>query len=178
MVYCGRGDPSDGGASWPRSALSPGRWSTSGELKTLVELPSPVVFATTASGSATITTKDGATYSWPVDGHTPPQGIAPTGTGTISISGDAQFGAFVTPRGIDLVDLVAGVRWSLVPADRKIRAGQAVISRDGKRVAAMLLGTIVVWDLELPMTAADTRSWLDQLTNASADLGASALTWR
>ncbi len=154
------------------------RWSTSGELKTLVELPSPVVFATTASGSATITTKDGATYSWPVDGHTPPQGIAPTGTGTISISGDAQFGAFVTPRGIDLVDLVAGVRWSLVPADRKIRAGQAVISRDGKRVAAMLLGTIVVWDLELPMTAADTRSWLDQLTNASADLGASALTWR
>ncbi len=156
------------------------RWDAAGKVTTIATLPARVMSVSPldAGTKLLIGATDGAAYLVPADGSAPPVAVIPSGTEDIGTSLSRGIAAFPTSRGIDLVDMASGARWPFIPGDRQLRAQSVRISRDGKKIAATIDGTLIVLDLELPMTAAETRAWLDQLTNASADLGASALTWR
>ena len=53
----------------------------------------------------------------------------------------------------------------------------ATISEDGLHVAGLDQAALEEWTLDLPLDAAATKVWLDQLTNATAELGPTTVTW-
>ena len=83
----------------------------------------------------------------------------------------------VLDRGaIDILDpLIEPPRWRLASA---ATYADAQIASDGRRVLAKTGGTLVVWDLALPVNAAETAAWLDRMTNAVTGSGAKTLGWR
>lgn len=56
---------------------------------------------------------------------------------------------------------------------RRYTSGDAGTSADGSPYYVMR-----EWDLDLPEDAATTAAWLDQLTNATAELGPTTVSWQ
>ncbi len=156
------------------------RWERDGRVTTLATLPTLVASVLTLDPEREliITTVDGAAYLMPADGSSPPSACIPAGTRNVISSPQRGLAAFPTGRGVGLFDLISGTHWPFIPDDRQLHTSAVRISRDGTKIAAQVDTSFFVWNLALPATAAETRAWLDQLTNASADLGPSALTWR
>jgi serine/threonine protein kinase len=81
--------------------------------------------------------------------------------------------------GVEIIDAAASWRWPLASPQKGMpQFSQLEIARDGSRVLALTQHSVVVWNLELPRSAEDTASWLDRLTNVTADRPNAPLTWQ
>jgi hypothetical protein len=76
----------------------------------------------------------------------------------------------------EILDLLVGTHWPLVRRGSRDLM-YAMISDDGSQVVALDKSTLVAWKLDLPFGAAATKAWLDELTNATAELGPTTVTW-
>ncbi len=94
----------------------------------------------------------------------------------IEASSDSQLGLVPGALdGVDVIDLATGIRW---PLGTTVQAQTAAITGDGAHVVQMLKNeTLGVWNLRLPTKREDVAGWLDGITNATADLGPSSVTW-
>lgn len=85
---------------------------------------------------------------------------------TFSVNAVFDFGPLLPGnRAIEVLDLLTGVQWTLARSN-KSSYGFPRVSLESKRIAVLADGLPVVWTLDLPMTPAATRAWLDQITNA------------
>ena len=77
---------------------------------------------------------------------------------------------------IDVIDpRIQPARWRLASGQTFV---DVQIANDGRRILAKAGSTLLVWDLGLPSTAAETATWLDGMTNAVATSGVKSLGWR
>jgi hypothetical protein len=79
---------------------------------------------------------------------------------------------------VTIVDLIANESWPLntgfFGASRGVR-----ITPDGKLVVALAgRDQLLTWRLDLPQTPEATARWLDELTNATGELGTTKVGWR
>ena len=151
-------------------------WRADGVLVEHVALPEPITNTYSDDDHMIMITKDGGGYVT----HFAKPGVAhsaiPAGAKRISISavGLALFEtAASTP---EVVDLIAPGRWPVVRRGQT-RVKFPTISEDGKRVMALSGTELVEWPIDVPQDADATAAWLDQLTNATAELGPTTLTW-
>jgi len=82
--------------------------------------------------------------------------------------------------GVEVIDPVAQWRWPLATPLKGMHqpVNDLEISPDGTRVLGLTQHSVVVWTLALPGTLEETASWLDKMTNATADSPSGPLTWR
>jgi hypothetical protein len=82
--------------------------------------------------------------------------------------------------GVEVIDPVAQWRWPLATPQKGMHQPFAdiEISPDGTRVVGLTQHSVVVWTLALPGSSEETASWLDKLTNATAETPSGPLTWR
>ena len=102
--------------------------------------------------------------------------ILPAGSGTRNFpSSDNQLALVPGTQGVDVIDLVTGIRW---PLGSSIQGDTATIMADGAHVVQMLGNEALgVWTLRLPTKREDVARWLGGITNATAHLGPSSVTW-
>ena len=152
-------------------------WYLDGRLVHHAKLPGNVV---TLSGIgddlALAITADRAVYRLDFAHADAVASILPAGSGTRNfISSDNQLALVPGPEGVDVIDLVTGIRW---PLGSSIQGDTATIMADGAHVVQMLGNEALgVWTLRLPTKREDVASWLGGITNATADLGPSSVTW-
>jgi hypothetical protein len=82
--------------------------------------------------------------------------------------------------GVEIIDPIAQWRWPLATPQKGMHKPFAdiQISPDGTRVVGLTQHSVVVWTLALPGTQDETATWLDKLTNATAESPTGPLTWR
>jgi hypothetical protein len=121
---------------------------------------------------------DGGTYAVTYD--VPAQIVAlPAGmTGWFTYT--AELGVYGTADGsLQMVDAFNGATWPMPTANGgyypTIVGPQ--LSDDGHHVGALIESDLYLWDAEIPFERDATARWLDQLTNATAELGTATLTF-
>ena len=106
------------------------------------------------------------------------RGIMIAGTATTSIAMLQPLGVYASGRGsLELVDFAVGEHW---PLTRDRFWDRAQISADGTMVVAVSTDPTTnptVWKIDLPSTPSATAAWLDEQTNATAELGSTTLAW-
>ncbi|MEO8548437.1 MAG: hypothetical protein ABI678_00615 [Kofleriaceae bacterium] len=84
---------------------------------------------------------------------------------------------FALPDGtLKMVDIADGSTWPVAPPHPGTAASPG-LSDDGHYLAALIDSTFHLWKNDLPMSREATARWLDQLTNATAELGTATLTF-
>jgi hypothetical protein len=172
------GIAADGRVFYP-SGTSVRTWFPEGRVAEHARVPTPLaaVFAQAHTGIAL--TEDGAGYAIDLDAPGKVTSVLPTGAKGVTIAHDVGLAVFQTSGDNgEIVDLVAGKRWPLMSRDKSLLLRDLTMSADGTIVMAVKEKTALVWRITLPQTAAETARWLDALTNASADLGTTTLTWQ
>jgi serine/threonine protein kinase len=95
----------------------------------------------------------------------------------LSRTGGLVAAATVT-GGVEVVDPVVDWRWSLAqPQQGQAPFTSVDIAPDGSRVLASNATEVFVWTLALPADAAATKTWLEQMTNATIDKPTGPLGW-
>jgi hypothetical protein len=180
--------PADGEASFAlgveldgRACLPRGRklscYAPGGPVTSEVELPDRITTSSGVGRMLLLGQPDGSKYL--VDPRTGmKRGMMIAGTRAPSNAITEPLGVYVSGRGtIELVDFSVGEHW---PLTRDSRAWwDAQISAD----ASFVLGEAednmpILWKVDLPSSSSATAAWLDQQTNATAELGTTTLTWR
>ncbi|MCX5743384.1 MAG: serine/threonine-protein kinase [Proteobacteria bacterium] len=168
----------DGGVMLPRGDRVV-RWAPDGTQTELARLPDEIVSLSYNHGLVIATTRDHA--GWVVD----PQGRlasrVPSGVRSLQLAEAADLAVFIDASGaVRVSDLIAGEIWRLSPLDGGSRITSTQISPDGTLVGWVNMTRHVglsLWPTRLPTSASETASWLDHLTNATAELGETALLW-
>jgi WD40 repeat protein len=102
---------------------------------------------------------------------------APTGSRLTSLQVTPEMTTAVDQAGTVIgIDLVTGVKWTIGRGPEAIAFPQ--LTSDGNRVLGLSPRDVLVWSLEHPVAPAEVARWLDDLTNARAPAGPTALTWQ
>lgn len=153
-------------------------WHVDGRLVHHATLPrTPLLLSGIGNDLALALTDDLAAYLVDYAHADKVVSVLPAGAGTqIRVSTNTQLALVPgAPGTVDVIDVVTGIRWPLGAARQ---TETAMVSRDGSHIVQMLgqehLG---IWTLQLPTKAEDVAGWLDGITNATAELGPSSVTW-
>ena len=155
------------------------RWRLDGRLVDHATVPGPIQALTLAGTSIVAFTEEHAGYTVALDRPDQVAGRILPGTRYFAKGDDSNLVATEGVVGnVLLVDLLTGERWPLMPPSRNRPLNAVQLSSDGRRVSGLTGSTLWIWPLSLPPTAAETAAWLDQMTNATSELGTSTLTWQ
>ena len=141
-------------------------------------LPGPIQLLTRAADSLIVETQDGAGYLVDLERPEHIVGQFPPGTRSLATANGSNLIATNGEDGtVTMIDVQSGERWPMMAPFRSPITAFDMTS-DGARMGGLINSTLWVWPLSLPETADATAAWLDQMTNATAELGASILTWQ
>jgi WD40 repeat protein len=152
-------------------------WRPDGALVEHVVLPETIVNTYSGNDQMIVITKDGGGYVVRFDKPGFARSTIPAGARRISMS-DSGLAVFETAVSTpEIVDLNAAGRWPVLRRGRQGRVKSPTISDDGKSIMALEGTSLVEWPIDVPQDADATAAWLDRLTNATAELGPTTLTW-
>ncbi|HEY0249871.1 MAG TPA: hypothetical protein VGC41_00005, partial [Kofleriaceae bacterium] len=139
--------------------------------------PEPIKGQTALAHHSVIATQDGGLYT--VSYAAPAQIVTMPANMTGWFAYGSELGVFAAhDNTIAMVDGTNGLTWP-VPAPRGVATELATpgLSDDAHHLGVIVGGVLHLWDNPMPKDSAETARWLDQLTNASAELGTSTLTF-
>jgi hypothetical protein len=152
-------------------------WRADGTLVEHVVLPETITNTYSSMNQMIVITQDGGGYVVRFDKPGFARSTIPAGARRISMS-DTGLAVFETAVSTpEVVDLNATGRWPVVRRGRVGRIKFPTISDDGKTIMALEGTDLVEWPIDVPQDADATAAWLDRLTNATAELGPTTLTW-
>jgi eukaryotic-like serine/threonine-protein kinase len=123
-----------------------------------------------------VVTDDSAGYLVDIHTHEIASRI-PTGSRLSSLQVTPEMTTAVDQGGTLIgLDLITGVRWTIGRGPEAIAFPQ--LTSDGNRVIGLSPRQVLAWPLDHPTAPADVARWLDDLTNARAPAGPTALTWQ
>ncbi len=152
-------------------------FTPAGKLVNELDLPDDIVSMTEVSdGVLLLGLPDGSRFLVdPITGAK--HGTMIAGTMNVSTASREPLGIYLSGRRtIEMVDFATSEHWPVSrDTEHWVSAG---LSADGRFVLAMEPdGSTPLWQIELPTTADDTAKWLDAQTNATTEVGTTALTW-
>jgi len=152
------------------------RWQRDGMVLVHTTLPEAIEGLIPMAHHVLLRTRDGGTFTIT---HDVPAQVKTLPAGTVwgFFAGEAELGITDSESGeLAIVDVVSGTTWpAAMPAHGTAVAPQ--VSSSGRLAGSIIGPKLYIWDLDVPATAADTARWLDTLTNATAELGTSTLTF-
>ncbi len=152
------------------------RWFPDGHRETVGTFPDVINSISYNRDLILATTRDHA--GWVLDRSGKLTGRIPAGVSDPQVSAFGSFAAFLDAyRNIEIVDLVSGEIWPIAPRDRWATTTHIHVSTDAKLIGALDDTGLTFWRIDVPETAAATASWLDAITNATAEGGDTALAW-
>ncbi|HEU0031028.1 MAG TPA: WD40 repeat domain-containing serine/threonine protein kinase [Kofleriaceae bacterium] len=153
------------------------RWAPDGTQAAIAELPAELAVVLSVEDVLVVGTIDGAWYVVHLDHPDRIDSAIPAGTLGVSIA-DPHLAVFTSkdqaPR---MIDLDVGRAWPLLGVGSASALRYPAISHDARQVLALDRDHLLAWDVDVPGDAAATKAWLFQLTNASAELGTTTMTW-
>ncbi|MBL0218637.1 MAG: serine/threonine protein kinase [Myxococcales bacterium] len=153
-------------------------WKLDGQLVHHATLPrTPMMLSGIGNDLALALTDDRAAYLLDFAHADKVVSVLPAGAGTqIRVSTNTQLALVPgTPGMMDVIDVVTGIRW---PLGARRQADTAAMSSDGSHIVQMIgQEQLGIWTLQLPTKAEDLGAWLYGITNATAELGPSSVTW-
>jgi hypothetical protein len=154
------------------------RWEADGTFHSYVTLPSRVENLISNHNILLAQIGTGAGYRIGLDEPTATS-VFPDGTTKLHMSDDVNLGVMELSNSVtEIVDLEVGRQWPLLNRDAFMPIQYPSLSADGTALIGLVAGSAYLWRLTLPADAEATRRWLDELTNAIADMGPTTVTWR
>jgi hypothetical protein len=155
-------------------------WRPDGKVDVLAkDLPNIVAVTLADASRALAMSDDGGLHVVELRGTGPLPAPQAASRGAALAATHALVASATAVGGVEVIDPLARWRWPLaVPMKGQQPFGSVEIAPDGSRVMATSSSALLVWTLELPSTAETTATWLDTLTNATADSPVGPLGWQ
>ncbi|HEX7704489.1 MAG TPA: hypothetical protein VF403_27305, partial [Kofleriaceae bacterium] len=136
-------------------------------IKTMASLAHHTCLHTSDSGTYTVT------YDAPAQVNTLPPGLI----GWFSYT--SELGVYGGADGLTMMDAYNGITWPLPSAHDGAMPWNAApnLGDDGRYIGAMIGNNLYIWKPEIPLDRDAVARRLDQLTNATAELGTATLTF-
>jgi hypothetical protein len=151
------------------------RWQRDGLVLLHAMIPMPIANQYTLAHHTTLTTTDGGSYSITFDVPAQVATLPANLYGWLAYT--SELGAYAQSDGsLRVIDLANGSSWPVALPHTGL-ASTPGISDDGRFMGALIDGNFHLWKPAFPQTPEDTARWLDELTNASAELGTATLTF-
>jgi len=154
------------------------RWQRDGLLLLHATLPLPITNQNALTHHSSVQTSDGGSYTVTYDVPAQIVALATGLSGWFTYS--TELGVYPTSDGtLMMVDAFNGTTWPMPNASGDRLSGIATpqMSDDGHRLGAIISGDLYLWNTAIPLDREATARWLDQLTNATAELGTATLTF-
>ncbi len=155
-------------------------WRADGKVDVLAkDLKQIVNLAIVAPGVVFVLCEDSTGHLVDVRGKEITAHVPVAASASVAANGSLIANPTIT-GGVELIDPSGGWRWPLASPQKGMQQpfSYAEISPDGRRVLGLTQHSVVVWTLDLPGSADETATWLDKLTNATADNPSDPLRWR
>jgi hypothetical protein len=153
------------------------RWQRDGLLLLHAVLPLPIEVMISLAHHISVRTTDGGTYTVTFDAPAQVNTLPPGFLGWVSYS--AELGVFGSADGLTMIDAYNGMTWPLPAAHNGFmpRLAAPNISDDARYIGAMIDSNLYIWNPKIPLDRDAVARRLDQLTNATAELGTATLTF-
>jgi Protein kinase domain len=153
------------------------RWQRDGLLLLHTVLPLAVETLGSLAHHAFLRTSDSGTYTVTYDAPTQVNTLPPGLIGWFSYS--SELGVYGGADGLTMMDAYNGITWPLPSAHygSMLRMAAPGLGDDGRYIGVMIDSNLYIWKPEIPLDRDAVAQRLDQLTNATAELGTATLTF-